>query len=121
MLLLPLDDFVIRCRPKPETGTCSASSSLIQSLLTRFPFRLTKPAGLQSLDHPERLFSRATNVQIVNYLIPKDTFGIDHKQTSKCDSLLVDQYAIVAGDGLGYVRTEWVLQTFDTTFIPRRL
>ena len=68
----------------------------LDRFLTRSPFCLAKTASLQSLDHSQGLFCRASNVQIVNDLVAQDAFGIDHEQTTQRDAAIFNQHAVIA-------------------------
>src|SRR5688572_131896 len=44
----------------------------VERLLTGLPFRLAETTCLQRLDHSERLLSRTTNIQVMNYFVTQN-------------------------------------------------
>src|SRR5690349_19603720 len=55
-----------------------AKQLAVERLLAGLPFSLAESAGLQRVNHAQRFFRRAADVQIVHDLVTKHAFGIDH-------------------------------------------
>lgn len=71
--------------------------------MARFPPQRAEGATLESLKDTEGLFNTPTNVQIMNNLVLKDTFGINDEKTSQCNPLLWIKDSVGAGSLLGEV------------------
>src|SRR5688500_13607400 len=93
----------------------------VQSLLARLPLSLAKTTGLQRLDHAQRLFRRTAHVQIVDHLVTKNAFRIDYEETTQRNAAVLDQHTVIARHLLGRIRRERVFQTFNATFVSRRV
>src|ERR1044071_10285137 len=66
--------------PKPKTK--DPRPHLVQRLLPWLPLSLAKSTCLQCLNHPQGLFSRSADIEVVYHLVTKHAFRIDHKQST---------------------------------------
>src|ERR1051326_1975362 len=92
---------------------------LVEGPLPRLPLSLAESAGLQSLNHAQRFFSRTSHVQIVHDFVTKNAFRIDHEETAQRDAATLDQNAIVARNFLRCVSSQRVFQSFYSALVAR--
>src|SRR5256885_16916593 len=94
--------------------TCHSSQLLSSNrFLSRLPFGLTEAAGLKGLDDAQRLFSRTTDVQIMNHLVAQHAFGINHEKSAQRNPFVFDEHAVVARHCLGRIRRERIFEIGD--------
>ena len=111
--------------PRPNKAVTSHRTPrgfvLVKCLLTWLPLSLAKTARLQRLNHAQRLFRRPANVKIVNDLVTKDAFRIDHEESAQRDTISLDQNAVVTRSFLGRISGQRIFQALNSTIVARRV
>src|ERR1051326_3427508 len=93
----------------------------VERLLTGLPFSLAESAGLQRVNHTQRFFRRAADVQVMHDFVTQHAFGIDHEEAAQRDAFILNQHAVIRRYLLRPLRAGAVTQTFHATLVARRV
>jgi len=76
---------------------------------------------LESFNEAKGFIYRSAHGKIIDGHLPDNTLGVNQEETSESYPSLLDQNAVVPGNGFGEVRHKGVAQTSQTTLFPRHI